>query len=112
MAERVFRKLDADVYFLEYDAERGCGFEPLRHLPKDRSAILAIISTKPPALEPADDVRRRIDEAPKYVDLDRLGLSPQCGFASNYNMTRFTVDDQERKLAHVVSIAYRVCGSA
>lgn len=112
VAERLFQKLDADVYFLEYDDQRAGGFEPLRHLPKDRSAILGIISTKLPALEPADDVCRRIDEATKYVDLDRLGLSPQCGFASNYNMTRFTVDDQERKLAHVVSIAQRVWGSA
>ncbi|MSQ70673.1 MAG: 5-methyltetrahydropteroyltriglutamate--homocysteine S-methyltransferase [Betaproteobacteria bacterium] len=112
VAERLFQKLDADVYFLEYDDERAGGFEPLRHLPKDRSAILGIISTKLPALEPADDVCRRIEQASKYVDLDRLGLSPQCGFASTYNTTRFTEDDQERKLTHLVAIAQRVWGQA
>ena len=108
IAELVFGGMDADTFFLEYDTARSGGFEPLKHVPKDRTVVLGLISTKVPALESVDDLRRRVDEAARFVDLDRLCLSPQCGFASNYNQQRFTADDQERKLGHVVETARRI----
>ena len=72
--------------------------------------VLGLISTKLAALEPKDAIKRRIDEAAKHIDLDRLCLSPQCGFASSYQTDRFTASDQERKLAHLVEIAREVWG--
>jgi 5-methyltetrahydropteroyltriglutamate--homocysteine methyltransferase len=110
VAERLFREVDADAFFLEYDTERAGGFEPLRFLPADRIAVLGLMSTKLSELEPADLLHRRIDAATKYVDLDRLCMSPQCGFASSYRNTRFTLDQQERKLAHLVAAAETVWG--
>jgi 5-methyltetrahydropteroyltriglutamate--homocysteine methyltransferase len=110
VAERLFQRLDADAFFLEYDTERAGGFEPLRFMPKDRIAVLGLMSTKLPELEPADLLRRRVDEAAKYVDHDRLCISPQCGFASSYQNTRFTLDQQERKLAHLVAVAQKIWG--
>jgi 5-methyltetrahydropteroyltriglutamate--homocysteine methyltransferase len=112
VAERLFNAIDADAYFLEYDTERAGGFEPLRHLPKDRVAVLGILSTKVMALEPEDDVRRRIDAAARYVDLERLCLSPQCGFSSSALTARSTDAEQEKKLAHMVAIAEKVWGTA
>ena len=111
VAERLF-DLPAHVFFLEYDTERAGGFEPLRHLPKSRVAVLGMISPKLPELEPIDGLRRRIDQATRYVELDRLAISPQCGFASSYTTTRFTRDDEERKLAHLVAAANAIWGSA
>jgi 5-methyltetrahydropteroyltriglutamate--homocysteine methyltransferase len=108
VAERLFQRTNVDGFFLEYDTERAGDFAPLRHLPKNKIAVLGIISTKLRELEPIDAVKRRIEEAARYVDLDRLCLSPQCGFASGYNVDRLTVADQERKLAHVVKIANEV----
>jgi 5-methyltetrahydropteroyltriglutamate--homocysteine methyltransferase len=105
VAERLFQKIDADGFFLEYDTERAGGFDPLRHLPKGKIAALGMISTKLPELEPVDDLKRRFEEASKFADLDQLCLCPQCGFASSYKTTRFTFDDQERKLAHLVKAA-------
>ncbi len=110
VAERLFQGLNADGYFLEYDTERAGGFEPLRFLPKGKSAVLGLISTKLPELEPADSLKRRVDEASKYADPDQLCLSPQCGFASSYHVDRFTSDDQERKLAHMVRVADEIWG--
>ena len=112
VAERLFNKVDADVYFLEYDTERAGGFEPLRFLPKDRVAVLGILSTKLPALEPYDEVRRKVDAAAKFVDLERLCLSPQCGFSSSNLSSRFSVDEQQRKLVHLVELATKIWGSA
>jgi 5-methyltetrahydropteroyltriglutamate--homocysteine methyltransferase len=112
VAERLFNDLPADAYFLEYDTERAGGFEPLRHLPKDKVAVLGMISTKLRDIEPEDELRRRIDVAAKHVDLDRLAISPQCGFASNYLETRFTQADEEKKLTHMVAVATKVWGSA
>ncbi len=112
VAKKLFQSIEASVYFLEYDTERAGGFEPLRHLPGDKVAVLGMVSTKLPGLEPIDELRRRVDQAAKYVDLDRLALSPQCGFASNYNQARFTAADEERKLAHLVAAAETIWGSA
>ncbi|HXQ53244.1 MAG TPA: 5-methyltetrahydropteroyltriglutamate--homocysteine S-methyltransferase [Stellaceae bacterium] len=109
VAERLFN-LPVDGFFLEYDTERAGGFEPLRYLPKDKLAVLGIISTKLAALEDKDEVKRRIDQAARITGLERLCLSPQCGFASSYQTDRFAPSDQERKLAHVVAIAREVWG--
>jgi 5-methyltetrahydropteroyltriglutamate--homocysteine methyltransferase len=108
VAERLFQRTDADGFFLEYDTERAGDFQPLRYLPKTKVAVLGIISTKLRELEPIDTVKRRIADAARHVDLDRLCLSPQCGFASGYNVDRLTLADQERKLAHMVTIANEV----
>jgi 5-methyltetrahydropteroyltriglutamate--homocysteine methyltransferase len=110
VAERLFQGLAVDGFFLEYDTERAGSFAPLKAVPKDKVAVLGLISTKLAALEPKDQVKRRIDEAARFIDLDRLCLSPQCGFASGYETDRFTTDDVERKLAHIVEIAAEVWG--
>ncbi|HUZ75830.1 MAG TPA: 5-methyltetrahydropteroyltriglutamate--homocysteine S-methyltransferase [Stellaceae bacterium] len=110
VAERLFGTLDVDGFFLEYDTGRSGGFGPLKSVPKGKRVVLGIISTKRAELEPADAVKRRIDEAARFVDLDQLCLSPQCGFASSYQTDRLTLDDQERKLAHLVNIAREVWG--
>ena len=112
VAERLFRALDVDGFFLEYDTERAGGFEPLRAVPQGKKVVLGILSTKLPELENADQVKRRIDEAGRFIDLRQLCLSPQCGFASSYQTDRFTADDEERKLAHLVRIARDVWGEA
>jgi 5-methyltetrahydropteroyltriglutamate--homocysteine methyltransferase len=108
VAERLLQTTNVDGFFLEYDTERAGSFAPLRHLPKSKAAILGILSTKLPELEPADLIKRKIDEASHYVDPARLGLSPQCGFASGYTTARFSLDQQERKLAHLVRIADQI----
>jgi 5-methyltetrahydropteroyltriglutamate--homocysteine methyltransferase len=108
VAERLLQKTNVEGFFLEYDTDRAGSFAPLRYLPKDKSAILGVISTKLQELEPPDLIKRRIDEASRYVDLARLGLSPQCGFASGYTTDRFSLDEQERKLAHLVKIAAEI----
>ena len=108
VAERLLQTTNVDGFFLEYDTDRAGGFAPLRYLPKNKSAILGIFSTKLQDLEQPDFVKRRIDEAAHYVDLARLGLSPQCGFASGYTTDRFSLDEQERKLAHLVQVAAEI----
>ena len=110
MAERYFDGVKADAFFMEYDDARSGGFEPLRFMPRDRYVVLGLITSKRPQLEDKDLIKRRIDEATKYVDLDRLCLSPQCGFASTEVGNRLTQDEQKRKLEHVVEIATEVWG--
>jgi len=111
VAERLFNSLDADAYFLEYDTERSGGFEPLRHLPRHKVAVLGILSTKIMALEPEGEVRRKIDQASRFVDLDRLCLSPQCGFSSSALTARSAEEEHERKLRHLVNIAEKHWGT-
>ena len=111
VAEKLFA-LPADAFFLEYDTERAGGFEPLRLLPQDRVAVLGLITTKIAALEPEDELRRKVDQAAKYVPLERLALSPQCGFSSSYIRSRQGEVDEEKKLAHVVAVARKIWGSA
>ncbi len=110
VAAQLFAGLAVDGFFLEYDTPRAGGFAPLGHVPKGKMVVLGLLSTKLASLEPKDAVKRRIDEAGKHIDLDRLCLSPQCGFASSYQTDRFTAADQERKLAHLVEIAREVWG--
>ena len=105
IAERVFGRLKVDGYLLEYDTPRTGDFVPLRFLPKDKIAVLGLISTKVTELETKDALKRRIDEAARVVDLDRLGLCPQCGFASLYRYDRMGLDVQERKLELLVATA-------
>jgi 5-methyltetrahydropteroyltriglutamate--homocysteine methyltransferase len=112
VAERMFNRLNVDGFFLEYDTPRAGDFAPLRHLPRPKKAVLGLMTTKNPEVESADSLKRRIDEATKYADLDRLCLSPQCGFASVPIRGRgLTMDDAERKLARIVEVADSVWGS-
>ena len=96
---------------MEYDDERSGGFEPLRFAPKGKTMVLGLITTKRGELEPKDLLLRRIEEASKYVDLDDLALSTQCGFASGAVGNPITWDDQERKLELVVEVARQVWGN-
>jgi len=108
IAETVFGNLDVDAFLLEYDSERAGTFEPLRFMPKGKTVVLGLVTTKTPALEPQDLLLRRIEEAAKYVDIDDLALSPQCGFASTFVGNPLTEDDQRRKLQLVVDTARKV----
>jgi 5-methyltetrahydropteroyltriglutamate--homocysteine methyltransferase len=108
VAERLFQKLDFDGFFLEYDTERAGDFRPLRHVPKEKLVVLGLMSTKAKALEPVEELKRRIAEAARFVEMDRLCLSPQCGFASSAEVERFTAADEERKLAHLVAAASEI----
>jgi 5-methyltetrahydropteroyltriglutamate--homocysteine methyltransferase len=99
-----------DAYFMEWDTERAGGFEPLRLLPRDKTVVLGLVTTKSGGLESKDALRRRIDEAARHVPLERLCLSPQCGFASTHHGNRLTEDEQWRKLERVVEVAREVWG--
>ena len=109
-AERAFQQLDVDRFLLEYDTERAGGFEPLRFMPRDKMVVLGLISSKEPQLEPVDELRRRIDEAAKYVPIENLAISPQCGFASTDLGNLLTWDEQRRKLELIAEVARRVWG--
>jgi 5-methyltetrahydropteroyltriglutamate--homocysteine methyltransferase len=110
VAEALFNGLDVDGFFLEYDDERSGGFEPLRFVPKGKQVVLGLVTTKRPQLESSGDLKRRIDEAAKYVPLDQLCLSGQCGFASTEAGNALTADDQKAKLALIVETAAEVWG--
>ena len=97
-------------YFMEYDTERAGGFAPLRLLPKGRTAVLGLVTTKSGALESKDSIKRRIEEAAKFADIDQLCLSPQCGFASTEEGNTLAEDEQWAKLAMIVEIAQEVWG--
>jgi 5-methyltetrahydropteroyltriglutamate--homocysteine methyltransferase len=105
IADVIFGGLDVDAFFLEFDSERAGGFEPLRHLAPGKTAVLGLVTTKSPELESASDLYRRIDEASAVVPLDRLALSPQCGFSSSHHGNDLTQNDQWRKLELVVAVA-------
>jgi 5-methyltetrahydropteroyltriglutamate--homocysteine methyltransferase len=111
VAEKAFNLLDVDRFLLEYDTERAGGFEPLRFVPRGKTVVLGLISSKVPQLESQDQLRRRIDEAAQYVAMEHLALSPQCGFASTAPGNMLTWDDQRRKLELVVETARRAWGA-
>jgi 5-methyltetrahydropteroyltriglutamate--homocysteine methyltransferase len=111
VAEKAFSLLDVDRFLLEYDTERAGGFEPLRFVPRGKTVVLGLISSKVPQLESQDQLRRRIDEAAQYVAMEHLALSPQCGFASTAPGNMLTWDEQRRKLELVVETARRVWGT-
>ena len=108
VAEKIFDGLELDAFFLEYDSPRAGSFEPLRHMPRDKRVVLGLVSSKTPALEPPAELAKRIDEASRYVPLERLALSPQCGFASTTPGNPLTPADQEAKLRLVVETARAV----
>jgi 5-methyltetrahydropteroyltriglutamate--homocysteine methyltransferase len=110
VADAVFNELNVDAFFLEYDDERSGTFEPLRFVPKNKMVVLGLLTSKKGALEKKDDIKRRIDAAAKYIDLDQLALSPQCGFASTLLGNLLTEEQQFAKLALVVEIAREVWG--
>lgn len=110
VAEVLFNKINVDSYFLEYETERAGSFEPLRFVPKNKTVVLGLVSSKLPQLESKDMLKRRIDEAAKYIDIDQLSLSPQCGFASSSEGNRLTEDEQFAKLRLVVEVANEVWG--
>ena len=107
VAEAMF-SCDVDAFFMEFDSERAGGFEPLRHLPKGKKVVLGLVTSKSPALEEKDFIKRRIEEAGKYVPLENLCLSPQCGFSSTHHGNSLTEDEQWRKLERIVEIARQV----
>jgi len=110
IAEKLFGRMDIDTFLLEYDDERSGGFEPLRLVPKGKTIVLGLITTKRAALESADELRRRIDEAARYIPLENLAISPQCGFASVAAGNLLSEAEQWRKLELVVASARRIWG--
>ena len=110
VAEALFSELDVDGFFLEFDDDRSGGFEPLRFVPEGKIVVLGLVTTKRPELESKDDLKRRIDEAARYVPLEQLALSPQCGFSSTSEGNALTVEDQQAKLRLVVETAAEVWG--
>jgi len=110
IAEKLFGMLEVDRFLLEYDSDRSGGFEPLRLVPRGKDVVLGLVTTKEPRLESQDELRRRIDEAARYVPLENLALSPQCGFASVSAGNLLSIDEQWRKLELVVETARKVWG--
>ena len=110
VAERFFGEADVTHFLLEYDTARAGDFAPLRFVPKQKAVVLGLVSTKTPALEPIDFLERRVAEAAKYIDRDRLALSPQCGFASTVAGNPLTAADQRAKLARTVEAAAVIWG--
>ena len=102
---------DVDGYFMEYDTERAGTFAPLRLLPKGKKVVLGLVTSKSGTLESKDAIKRRIDEAAKYVPLENLCLSPQCGFASTHHGNKLTTDEQWHKLERIVEVAREVWGT-
>ena len=112
VAEKMFAELDVDGFFMEWDNDRAGGFEPLRFVRPGQTVVLGLVTSKTPELESKDLLKRRIDEAAKYVPIESLCLSPQCGFASTLVGNKLTLDDEKRKLALVIETAHEVWGSA
>jgi 5-methyltetrahydropteroyltriglutamate--homocysteine methyltransferase len=110
IAEKAFGQLNVDRFLLEYDTERAGGFEPLRFVPKHKMVVIGIMSSKEPRLETVDELQRRVEEAARYIPLENLAISPQCGFASTYQGNLVTWDDQRRKLARIVETAQKIWG--
>ncbi len=111
VADVLFNRMNADIYCLEYDTARAGDFSPLRHVPRTKTVVLGLVSTKTPQLEKKDDLKRRIDEAAKFMPLERLGLSPQCGFSSGGGSGQtVTADDTRRKLELVLEVSREIWG--
>jgi 5-methyltetrahydropteroyltriglutamate--homocysteine methyltransferase len=110
VAEELFGELAVDGFFLEYDDERSGGFEPLRFVPPGKFVVLGLVTTKRGELESKDTLKRRIDEAAKFVDLDQLCLSPQCGFSSTVEGNTLTIDEELAKLRLITEVAQEVWG--
>jgi 5-methyltetrahydropteroyltriglutamate--homocysteine methyltransferase len=110
VAELLFNGINVDAYFMEWDTDRAGGFEPLRFLPKGKTVVLGLVTSKSGTLEKKDDIKRRIDEAAKFAPIEQLALSPQCGFASTEEGNVLALDEQWAKLRLIVEIAREVWG--
>jgi 5-methyltetrahydropteroyltriglutamate--homocysteine methyltransferase len=110
VADALFRRGGVDAFVLEYDSERAGDFAPLAAIPADKHVVLGLVSTKTPDSPAADALMRRVEAASRYVPLDRLAVSPQCGFASSVGGNPVSIDDERRKLALVADVARRVWG--
>src|SRR6516165_3159196 len=110
VAEILFNDIKIDAYFMEYDSDRAGGFEPLRFVPKGKTVVLGLVTSKSGTLESKDAIKRRIDEAAKFVELEQLCLSPQCGFASSEEGNILAEDEQWAKLRRIVEVADEVWG--
>jgi methionine synthase II (cobalamin-independent) len=112
VAEVLFNQMDVDSYFLEYDDERSGNFEPLRFMPKGKTAVLGIVSSKTGDLEAKDALKQRIDEAAKYIPIEQIAISPQCGFASTHHGNNITEEQEKAKLRLCVEVAEEIWGTA
>jgi 5-methyltetrahydropteroyltriglutamate--homocysteine methyltransferase len=110
VAEILFNTINVNGYFMEYDTDRAGGFEPLRFVPKNKTVVLGLVTSKAGALESKDDLKRRLDQASKFLDLSQLCLSPQCGFASTEEGNALTENEQWAKLSRIVEVANEVWG--
>ena len=110
VAELLFNQIGVDGYFMEFDTERAGGFEPLRFVPKGKTVVLGLVTSKTGDLESVEELERRIEDAARYVDLEQLCLSPQCGFASTEEGNMLTEAEQWAKLARIVEVARNVWG--
>src|SRR5262249_31597960 len=110
VAEILFNTIKVHGYFMEYDSARAGGFEPLRFVPKGKTVVLGLVTTKTGQLESRDELKRRIEEASKYIDVDQLALSPQCGFASTEEGNLLAEEEQWGKLRMIVELAGEVWG--
>jgi 5-methyltetrahydropteroyltriglutamate--homocysteine methyltransferase len=110
VAEILFNEINIDAYFMEYDSDRAGGFAPLRFVPKGKTVVLGLVTSKSGTLESKDELKRRIDQAARYIDLDQLCLSPQCGFASTEEGNILAEDEQWAKLRRIVEVADEVWG--
>jgi 5-methyltetrahydropteroyltriglutamate--homocysteine methyltransferase len=106
VAETLFNKLEIERFFLEYDTPRAGSFEPLRRLPRHKTVVLGLLSTKTREVEPLDALIARVEEAGRYVDIERLGISPQCGFWGGFNLCSF--EELEKKLRRTVEVANKI----
>jgi 5-methyltetrahydropteroyltriglutamate--homocysteine methyltransferase len=106
----LFNTINVHGYFMEYDTDRAGGFEPLRFVPKGKTVVLGLVTSKSGRLETKDELRRRIDQAAKFVDLEQLALSPQCGFASTEEGNVLAEEDQWAKLRLIVELAEEIWG--
>jgi 5-methyltetrahydropteroyltriglutamate--homocysteine methyltransferase len=111
VAEVLFNTINVHGYFMEYDSDRAGGFEPLRLVPKGKTVVLGLVTTKSGRLESKDGLKRRIEQAAKFVPLDQLCLSPQCGFASTEEGNILAEDEQWAKLKMIVEVAEEVWGT-
>ena len=110
VAEILFNEINIDAYFMEYDSDRAGGFAPLRFVPKSRMVVLGLVTSKSGTLESKDELKRRIDQAARFIDLDQLCLSPQCGFASTEEGNILAEDEQWAKLRRIAEVADEVWG--
>ena len=110
IADRLFNSVDVDAYFLEYDTPRAGDFAPLKYLPSNKVVVLGIMSSKRPELESSDALKKRVDDASRFVPLERLAISPQCGFATSVGSVPMTKEDQIKKLVRLVTTAREIWG--